>query len=316
MQFLKPQTSFLPLLCVLFAGSLMAQMEPPEGRDDQDEIFQQSAESDSSSENLNLYQPSAFDDEASTQGPSKQEDAPAGADDILENNLLKEIATEEQNASEELTLSGRPERRVIDESGEAENASPPAEAADAESELLRNLSEGFEVMEQMKFVPQQTERPDLLMFRQRGRPVEIKPYYLESGQPGDPTHTSTRALASYFLVEPETAAALSTKALEATRELLSENSVQVITRNRRVRTYNDDSPIYAFVYVNGRPLEEYLLERGLVKPEGEQAVSPTGMQVGQYYGRLRSLERKARHDEAGGWKKDESVIRADRRILD
>jgi hypothetical protein len=315
MQFFKPRTSLTPLLCVIFAGSLMAQVVPPQEAADQDDPFRQSSEADSSSERPNLYQQSALDEGASAEDSSSQENS-ASAENILEKNLLNEIVPEEENASQELTLSGRPERRVIDESAEEENTSPPADAADAEAELLQNVSEGFEVMEQMKFIPEQTERPDLLAFRQRGRPLEIKPYYLESGQPGDPTHTTTRELASYFLIEPETAAALSTKALEATRELLRESSVQVITRNRRVRTYNDDSPIYAFVYVNGRPLEEYLLERGLVKPEGEQAVSPTGMQVGQYYGRLRSLERKARHDEAGGWKKDESVIRADRRILD
>ncbi len=261
---------------------------------------------------MDLYRPGAMEN---TELPTEPTE-PIDPKELLD----EELGTDEDfTGGEALTLSGKEEGETIS-TNRSEPGAPTStvtrfETSDT-SAIMQSILDEFEQLEDAVFFAQNTKMAARPAFRYRGKLYHFQLYFVQGAEAVEEGSRDLRELADYFFVEPQRARAISQAALIYVQKLLEENEFQIFTNWEKISAYEEDSPHYAFIYIAGRPLGEYLVENGLVRLGGERSLLPEGTSIGDHLRTLRDLELQARNNDKGGWKQTEQAKFDDVRFLD
>ena len=159
----------------------------------------------------------------------------------------------------------------------------------------------FDVLEGAKLVDHGANDGDSFHVRHGGEEFVFRLYYVDCPEKDGRRFTERLAeQGAYFGgLSVDEVVELGLEAEEFVEELRRGRTFTGATRWEKVY---DSGRFYAFVSIDGKPLSELLVERGLARIHTRGVDLPEGKKFGSYRQDLRELEGRAKAEGLGGWR--------------
>lgn len=150
-------------------------------------------------------------------------------------------------------------------------------------------------------IPNRWNDGDSFHVKAEGKEWIFRLYFVDT--PEAETSYKSRSVdqAQYFGVSEKRAVTVGLHATAFTNALLGSKPFTVWTRWRTALGRSKQPRYYAIVMVNGRDLNELLVEGGLARIYGTRVPLPDGRDSRSYLQSLKKLEAKAKAARQGGW---------------
>jgi len=123
-------------------------------------------------------------------------------------------------------------------------------------------------------------------------------YFVDAPETDATLPDRVREQAGYWRITPERVRQLGEEARRFTREFLAGGAA---VHHRHEEAGGRGERSFGWVEVNGRGLDEALVEAGLARIYGKGTDLPDGTPEDRHWTRLRAAERRARKARVGGW---------------
>lgn len=152
-------------------------------------------------------------------------------------------------------------------------------------------------------IPNRWNDGDSFHVRAEGKEWIFRLYFVDTPEAETSYQARSVDQAKYFGITEPAAIALGREASAFTGRTLSAGPFVVWTRWRTALGRSKQPRYYAIIMVNGRGLNELLVESGLARIYGTRVPLPDGRDSRTYLKALEKVEAKAKAARRGGWKR-------------
>lgn len=159
----------------------------------------------------------------------------------------------------------------------------------------------YDNLENCSFVANQANDGDSFHVSHNGQEWFFRLYYVDSPESDDRLEQRIQEQGEAFGLKPEEILKAGKKAKKFTADYLSRGKFTVYTKWKDAKGASGMKRYFAFVSKGKEDFAETLVENGLARVYGASDVTPEGKSVNETYGKLKSLQRKAKAARKGAW---------------
>jgi len=161
--------------------------------------------------------------------------------------------------------------------------------------------EHFEILENCVFVANEANDGDSFHVSHNGQELFFRLYYVDSPESDDRLVERIQEQGKVFGLKPEEILKAGKKAKKFTADNLSRGRFTVYTKWKDAKGASHLKRYFAFVRKDMEDYAETLVENGWARVYGASDVTPDGKSINETFGKLKSLQRKAKAARKGVW---------------
>ena len=168
-------------------------------------------------------------------------------------------------------------------------------------------AEDWTVYEESEFQPDEYYDGDSFQIKVKtGHTYIFRLYGVDTPETDERYPDRIREQAEYFGISENRIRSWGEKATRFTERFLKRKDITVYTKKEKSGTKSSKNRYYAIIEVDGKRLDEALLEAGLARAYGMAAAYPRRLSERTFRSRLERVEAKAKREEEGIWSDSET----------
>jgi len=161
----------------------------------------------------------------------------------------------------------------------------------------------WQVYKNCSLVPNPYNDGDSFHVKTKGHEYVFRLYFVDAAETEMSIPSRVEQQAAYWGIGTNEALGLAAEATEFTEQFLQDRFT-VYTKKEDARGGGGSKRYFAMIKADGRYLCEVLVEAGLTRVYGMRTSLPDGTSGDKYFADLRVLEKQAKREGLGGWRKE------------